>query len=86
MENSIRSVSFSDSAFFRLLLCRMTREIALWFSYRRYDREAQELICDPMNMAYPIWDGIPNMIPSDARNIGDDKRLGNADGNPDQES
>lgn len=33
----------------------------------RYDREAQELISDQAKLAYPIRDGIPIMLPYEAR-------------------
>lgn len=38
----------------------------------RYDREAQELISDQAKLAYPIRDGIPIMLPYEARQIDDD--------------
>ena len=34
-----------------------------------YDEEAQELICDYLGVAYPIHNGIPNFIPTDARKL-----------------
>jgi uncharacterized protein YbaR (Trm112 family) len=33
----------------------------------RYDAERQELISDAAKLAYPIRDGIPIMLPEDAR-------------------
>ncbi len=44
-----------------LLVCPLTK------STLRYDREAQELISEAAGLAYPIQDGIPVMIPSEAR-------------------
>jgi len=35
-----------------------------------YDREAQELICRPDRLAYPIRDGIPIMLAEQARELG----------------
>ena len=46
-----------------LLVCPLTK------STLKYDREAQELISEAAGLAYPIQDGIPVMIPSEARSI-----------------
>jgi uncharacterized protein YbaR (Trm112 family) len=35
----------------------------------RYDAEAQELISDRAGLAYPVRDGIPIMLASEARKI-----------------
>lgn len=34
-----------------------------------YDKKAQELICRPDRLAYPIRDGIPIMWPDEARDL-----------------
>jgi uncharacterized protein YbaR (Trm112 family) len=36
-----------------------------------FDRPAQELICRADGLAYPIRDGIPVMLESEARKLGD---------------
>jgi uncharacterized protein YbaR (Trm112 family) len=37
-----------------------------------YDREKQELVSRAARLAYPIRDGIPIMLPEEARALGDD--------------
>ncbi len=37
----------------------------------KYDKDAQELICNPDRLAYPIRDGIPIMLVSEARQLRD---------------
>ena len=41
-----------------------------------YDAEAQELISKTANLAFPIRDGIPVMLESEARVLGADEKLG----------
>jgi uncharacterized protein YbaR (Trm112 family) len=43
-----------------------SRHVQCPFNYR-YDKEKGELICDEINVAYPIVNGIPNHVPQDAR-------------------
>jgi uncharacterized protein len=46
-----------------LLVCPLTKGTL------RYDVEAQELISDRAGLAYPIRDGIPIMLVSEARKV-----------------
>lgn len=39
-----------------------------------YDREAQELICRASGLAYPVRDGIPVMLESEARPLSPEER------------
>ncbi|XP_046552277.1 UPF0434 protein Meso_3270-like [Haliotis rubra] len=41
----------------------------------RYDRGKNQLVCDDIGVAYPIVNGIPNLIPADAHMIKTDKPL-----------
>lgn len=53
-----------------LLVCPLTKTTL------RYDRNAQELISDAAGLAYPIEDGIPVMIPSEARALAGNQNSG----------
>jgi len=41
-----------------------------------YDTEKNELICKVSGLAYPIRDGIPVMLESEARQLSADEKLG----------
>lgn len=41
-----------------------------------YDKENDELICRASGLAYPIRDGIPVMLESEARQLSVDEKLG----------
>ncbi len=45
------------------LVCPVTRQPL------RYDEAAQELISDAAGLAYPIRDGVPVMLPEEARRL-----------------
>jgi len=46
-----------------ILVCPLTKSALI------YDKQANELISKSANLAYPIHNGIPIMLPSEARNI-----------------
>lgn len=54
-----------DPHLLEVLVCPATK------SMLRYDREKQELISDSARLAYPIRDGVPIMLPDEAREIED---------------
>jgi uncharacterized protein len=47
----------------RILVCPVTKKKL------RYDKDAQELISDEAGLAYPVRDGIPVMLPDEARKV-----------------
>ena len=50
-----------DPRLLEILVCPLTR------TPLRYDRVAQELVSDSAKLAYPIRDGVPIMLPEEAR-------------------
>ncbi|MDK9697601.1 MAG: Trm112 family protein [Siculibacillus sp.] len=52
-----------DPRLLELLICPLTRTTLT------YDAEKQELVSRAARLAYPIRDGIPIMLPSEAREI-----------------
>ncbi|OLF75413.1 hypothetical protein AWH62_06225 [Maricaulis sp. W15] len=54
-----------DPKLLEILVCPVTRETL------HYDRDAHELISKGAGLAYPVRDGIPIMLPEEARQIED---------------
>ncbi len=54
-----------DPKLLEVLVCPVTR------STLTYDRDAQELISRAARLAFPIRDGIPIMLPDEARELSD---------------
>jgi len=54
-----------DPKLLEALICPMSR------TPLRYDRQAQELISERAGLAYPIRDGVPIMLPDEARKLDD---------------
>ena len=52
-----------DPKLLEILVCPITK------SSLEYDRDAQELISKSAGLAYPIRDGIPIMLPDEARKL-----------------
>ena len=59
------SKSGIDRKLLELLVCPLTK------APLEYDAEAQELISRQAGLAYPIRDGIPIMLPDEARPLED---------------
>jgi uncharacterized protein YbaR (Trm112 family) len=56
-----------DARMLELLACPLTKGPLSW------DAERCELVSRVARLAYPVRDGIPVMLPSEARQIGDDE-------------
>ncbi len=56
-----------DSALLDILVCPVTKGPLV------YDREKEELIIRSARLAYPVRDGIPVMLESEARPLTDDE-------------
>ena len=56
-----------DPKLLEILVCPITKESL------RYDAEQQELISDRAKLAFPIRDGIPIMLPDEARPLEEDE-------------
>ena len=52
-----------DERLLAILVCPVTR------TKLRYDEATQELISDAAGLAYPIRDGVPVMLPEEARQL-----------------
>lgn len=55
-----------DPLLLEVLVCPITR------GPLRYDEAAQELVSEAAGLAYPIRDGIPVMLPEEARRLDQD--------------
>ena len=57
-----------DPKLLEILICPVTKGPLV------YDREKQELVSRLGGLAYPVRDGIPIMLPGEARELGDAER------------
>lgn len=57
----------ADPRVLELLVCPLTKATL------EYDEKAQELISRSARLAYPIRNGVPHMLPSEARSLDEDK-------------
>jgi uncharacterized protein YbaR (Trm112 family) len=58
-----------DPRLLEILVCPVTHGRLIW------DREARELISKGAGLAYPVRDGVPIMLPEEARQLEDRERL-----------
>ena len=61
--NSVAQAAGVDPRLLEILVCPVTKTTL------RYDREHNELVSLAAHLAYPIRDGIPIMLPEEARPI-----------------
>jgi uncharacterized protein YbaR (Trm112 family) len=57
-----------DPKLLEVLVCPLTRAVL------HYDRDKQELISRAAGLAYPIRDGVPIMLPGEARTLRAEER------------
>ncbi|UUX47992.1 Trm112 family protein [Nisaea acidiphila] len=56
-----------DPKLLEILVCPVTK------APLTYDRERSELVSEQARLAYPIRDGVPIMLPDEARHLDDDR-------------
>jgi uncharacterized protein YbaR (Trm112 family) len=59
-----------DKKLLSILVCPVTKAPV------EYDKDKDELICKASGLAYPVRDGIPVMLESEARQLTADEKLG----------
>lgn len=70
MESPALGVEMIDKKLLSILVCPVSKAPLV------YDTEKNELICKISGLAYPIRDGIPVMLESEARQLSADEKLG----------
>ena len=59
-----------DKKLLSILVCPVTK------APLQYDAKKDELVCKASGLAYPVRDGIPVMLESEARQLTADEKLG----------
>jgi uncharacterized protein YbaR (Trm112 family) len=67
---AIRELVMIDKRLLSILVCPVTKAPV------EYDKDKNELICRASGLAYPVRDGIPVMLESEARQLTADEKLG----------
>ena len=57
-----------DPKLLEILVCPVTKTTLV------YDRDRQELVSRKAGLAYPIRDGVPIMLPEEARQLAEEER------------
>ena len=65
MSETSSSFAFVDPRLLEVLVCPVTRAPLV------YDRARQELVSKAARLAYPVRDGVPVMLPEEARPLGE---------------
>ena len=63
-------MSMLDKKLLSILVCPVSK------APLTYDEARQELVCRASGLAYPVRDGIPVMLESEARSLTADEKLG----------
>ena len=71
--SDLRPSAIIDKKLLDLLVCPLTK------GPLELDEEKNELISQSANLAYPIRDGIPILLPSEARPLDEDDNTGSDD-------
>ncbi|KAL4144721.1 hypothetical protein PRNP1_013847 [Phytophthora ramorum] len=58
-----RTATLADESVLEHLVCPISK------SPLRYDAERGSLVCDEISVEYPIWQGVPLLVPSEGRII-----------------
>lgn len=58
-----------DKKLLEILVCPVSKAPLI------YNKERQELICKASRLAYPIRNGVPVMLESEARRLADDEEV-----------
>jgi uncharacterized protein YbaR (Trm112 family) len=62
------SESMIDKKLLSILVCPVSK------APLEYDRDMQELVCVASGLAYPVRDGIPVMLETEARKLSDEEK------------
>lgn len=63
MTDTVDPAKTVDPRLLEVLVCPLTKTTL------RYDRERQELVSEAARLAFPIRDGVPIMLPDEARSL-----------------